>query len=74
MPLLDQRYLWVIDLLRNRSVQGDQVLADIASNALVMFDHGFVKGKSGRGCCGGIGCQTTLRRHDREPRQSQRLI
>jgi len=63
-----------VNLFCSTGVHREQITANITGNALVMFDHGFVKGMSGRGCRWHIGCQATLRSHDREPCQSQRLI
>jgi len=63
-----------VDLFCNTVVQCEQIAANIAGNALIMLDHGFVKGKRGRACGLRIGCQATLRSHDSEPRQSQCLI
>ena len=42
-----------VDLICSTGIHREQITANIAGNSLVMLDHGFVKGKGGRGCCGG---------------------
>jgi len=39
MPLPDQRYLWVLDLLCSTGVDREQITANIAGNALSDAAH-----------------------------------
>jgi len=38
------------ELLCDSTIHGDQIVADITGNTLVMLDHGFVKRKGGSRC------------------------